>query len=98
MEFLKDENKMSIVPLVQLNKNNFYDKMTNLRSPSAIVSDFGSQFQTIVENLEETFFAHKIAVGLAAPQIGIQLRVSVINVKHDRSDPTLVIVNPIVVS
>jgi peptide deformylase len=89
---------MSILPLVQLNKNEFGKKDVSLRSPSEEVSDFGQSFQKIVEDLVETFLSHKIAVGLAAPQIGIQLKVAAINVSKDKKGETLVIVNPKILS
>lgn len=41
---------------------------------------------------------HKIAIGLAAPQVGIQLRLAVINLNKDKPDDTLIIVNPRVLS
>jgi peptide deformylase len=80
---------MSVLPLLQLSKENFLSKDTTLRLPSDEVNDFGDGFQKIVDDLVDTFKSHKIAVGLAAPQIGINLRVAVINIDHDKQGPII---------
>ena len=85
---------MSILTLVQLNKNEFGKKNTSLRVPSQEVSDFGESFQKIVDDLIETLKYHKIAIGLSAPQVGIPSRLSVINLNKEKVEPTLIIVNP----
>jgi peptide deformylase len=90
---------MSILPLVQLEKEKFKTKDTALREESKEVDDFGEVFQKIIDDLIETFHHHKIAVGLAAPQIGIGLKVAVINPnKNENPDSTLIIVNPKILS
>ncbi|MCK5061851.1 peptide deformylase [Candidatus Parcubacteria bacterium] len=90
---------MSILSLVQLKKNKFRTKETLLREESKEVDDFGDDFQSFINDLVETFYQHKIAVGLSAPQVGVQLKVSVINPnKHDKPDDTLIIVNPKILS
>jgi peptide deformylase len=71
---------------------------TPLRQPSKNVADFGPGFQEIVDHLIETFSSHKIAVGLAAPQVGIALRLTVINISKNKSAATLVVVNPEILS
>jgi peptide deformylase len=89
---------MSIISLVQITPDALVDKKPPLRVPSEEVIDFGESFQRIVDDLIETFTAHKIAIGLAAPQIGIQLRLTVINISKDKKDPHIVVVNPTVLS
>lgn len=85
---------MTTIPLVQLGRDNFMSKDTPLRRPSKNVEDFGPEFQKVVDDLIETFLSHKIAVGLAAPQVGMPLRLAVVNISENKKDPTLVIVNP----
>lgn len=89
---------MTVLPLVQLGRENFMEKGTPLRRPSEGVAHFGPEFQKIVDDLVETFLSHKIAVGLAAPQVGIALRLAVINVSKDKDEETLVVVNPEILS
>lgn len=89
---------MSIVPIVQLNKHELFRKDTILRNPSKEVSDFGPAFQKIVDDLIDTMNSYSIAVGLAGPQVGVDLRVAVINVSKSTSEPEIVIVNPRVIS
>ena len=63
---------MSIIPLVQLTEADLRDKRRMLGIPSEEVVDFGDSFQRIVDDLIDTFMSHKIAIGLAAPQIELQ--------------------------
>lgn len=50
-----------------------------------------------LKNMWETMYAAN-GVGLAAPQVGVSLRLSVVDVKvDDKSDP-LVLINPVIVS
>ncbi|WP_448216316.1 peptide deformylase [Endozoicomonas sp. 2B-B] len=63
-----------------------------LRTPTAPVTDFGPAFQKIVDDMFETMYAVNGA-GLAATQVGLGMRVAVIDVTPDKSQP-LVIVNP----
>ncbi len=85
---------MSILKILQLSKENLYDKSTSLRQLSKEVTDFGSEFQKNIENVLDTFYSWKIAVGLSAPQVGIQERFTVINLDKSKPEETLVIVNP----
>jgi len=89
---------MSILPILQLNRHEFSKKDTSLRVSSQEVVDFGDSFQKIVDDLIETMKHHKIAIGLAAPQVGIPLKVSVINLNENKAEPTLIIVNPKILS
>ncbi len=76
----------------------FENKDVSLRKPSEEVSDFSDDFQKKIDDLLDTFWSHKIAVGLAAPQIGMQLKLAVINHKRDKAAPMLIIVNPKILS
>ena len=89
---------MSVLPIIQLNRNDFSKKDTSLRMPCQEVVDFGESFQKIVNDLIETMKHHKIAIGLSASQVGIPLKVSVINLNENKTEPTLIIVNPKIIS
>lgn len=89
---------MSILPILQLNRHEFSKKDTSLGVSSKEVVDFGDSFQKIVDDLIETMKHHKIAIGLAAPQVEILLKVSVINLNENKAEPTLIIVNPKILS
>ena len=66
-----------------------------LRAVSAKVTEFNDELQTLIDDMFETMYDAR-GVGLAAPQIGINLQLSVIDVKGDKSEQ-IVIVNPEVV-
>lgn len=64
---------------------------------SATVSDFGEDLQTLVEDMFETLYAAP-GIGLAAPQIGVNQRVVVIDLTAGEEDGhQMVLVNPEVV-
>lgn len=85
---------MSKLQVIQLDSDNIYSKDTTLRVPSATVTDFGSEFQSEVETLLETFYSWKIAIGLSAPQVGIQKKIAIINMDKTKPEDTLILVNP----
>jgi len=89
---------MSVLPIIQIEKKDFTIKSTIIRQTSQQVSDFGDGFQKFIDELIETLKDNPIAIGLAAPQVGKLLRVSVINLNKNKEEPTLIIVNPKVVS
>lgn len=89
---------MKSFPLIQLKKEEFKNEDTILRKPSKEVNDFGDSFQKIVDELIKKLKNEKIAIGLAAPQIGIPIKLSVINLNEGKVEPTLVLVNPKIVS
>jgi peptide deformylase len=70
----------------------------SLRQPAKAVTDFGLEFQRFVDGLVETLLSHRVAIALAAPQVGMPLRVAAINIAKDKKEPSLVICNPIVES
>jgi len=89
---------MEILKIIQLADDTIYSKDTSLRKPSEIVTDFGTEFQSEVDQLLEVFYSWKIAVGLSAPQVGIQKRFAIINIDKSKPENTVVIVNPVIQS
>lgn len=89
---------MEMLKIIQLDKDNIYSLNTSLRKPSEPVTDFGSEFQSNVDKLLEVFYNWKIAVGLSAPQVGIQKRFAIINPDKSKKEDTIVMVNPIILS
>lgn len=67
-----------------------------LRLVSKPVEQFDDSLQTLIDDMFDTMYAAK-GVGLAAPQIGVNLRLSVVDVTPDKSQQ-LVLVNPEIIS
>ena len=67
-----------------------------LRLMSSPVETFDDQLQTLIDDMFETMYDAN-GVGLAAPQIGINMRLSVVDVTKDKSQQ-LVLVNPKVIA
>ncbi|KTD03791.1 peptide deformylase [Legionella geestiana] len=67
-----------------------------LRRVAEPVTDFGDALQTLIEDMFETMYDVR-GVGLAAPQIGVNLRLSVVDVVGDKSQQ-LVLANPEIIS
>ena len=63
-----------------------------LRKGSQDVTDFGEDLQSLLRDMWETMVSND-GVGLAAPQIGVSLRVAVIGWRDRR----IVLVNPVVI-
>lgn len=82
--------------IVTINLQGPVDKGSVLRAPASQVEFFDDDLRELLRKLDEVMRASKIAVGLAAPQIGQGLRVAAVNV--DRSQPTLFLINPVVLS
>jgi peptide deformylase len=85
-----------MLDIIQLSPSDFNSKTTVLREKSLPVTDFGGDFQKEVDSILETFHHWKISVGLSAPQVGIKKRLAAINISKGKTEPTLVIVNPII--
>jgi len=58
-----------------------------LRQPGDAVTDFGPAFQSLIDDMAETMYAAP-GVGLAAPQIGVALRVFVVDTATDEDAPS----------
>lgn len=85
---------MNILPIIQLEKEDFYNPNTLLRKKSSPVMDFNEEFQNEIDLLIKTLEQCDLGVGLSAPQVGILKRVFVINLSENKKEPTLVFVNP----
>ena len=69
-----------------------------LRQPAETVVDFGQQFQQHIDDLLETLYASPGAVGLAATQVGLPLRVFLVDLHPQQPESELkVYVNPTIV-
>jgi peptide deformylase len=68
-----------------------------LRIPGAPVTDFGPEFQALIDDMAETMYAAP-GVGLAAPQIGVHLRLFVIDAATGEDAPSdfRVFANPVI--
>jgi len=67
-----------------------------LRQVAKPVTQFDDALQVLIDDMFETMY-HAKGAGLAAPQIGISLRLSVVDVSGDKSQP-LVLVNPEIIA
>lgn len=67
-----------------------------LRKVAKPVDDLGAVTQKIILDMYETMYAAN-GVGLAAPQVGLSLRLAVINVTPDIRQNQFVIINPKIV-
>ena len=68
-----------------------------LKKVSSPVQEFGIDLEKLVDDLKQTMYAEK-GVGLAAPQIGVNLRVIVVGVMGpDEEEERLYLVNPEIV-
>jgi peptide deformylase len=67
-----------------------------LRLISAPVTVFDDQLQILIDDMFETMY-HARGVGLAAAQIGVNLRLSVIDVTRDKTQQ-LVVINPEIIA
>jgi len=67
-----------------------------LRKVSTPVQTFDDQLHALIEDMFDTMYAAK-GVGLAAPQIGINIRLSVVDVAGDKSQQ-LVLANPEIIA
>ena len=77
-----------------------YPKYKNaLRAKSAPVHAFSQQTIRLIKDLKDTLLAHQDGIGLAAPQIGVRLRVVIVrlgvgNDENGEANPPIALVNP----
>jgi peptide deformylase len=66
-----------------------------LETNCAPVAEFGTpeELKKLVDDMFETMYAHK-GVGLAAPQVGVAKRLTVIDVGGEDPEAKLVLINP----
>lgn len=67
-----------------------------LRQVAAPVTQFDDDLQQLIDDMFETMYDAN-GVGLAAPQIGVSLRLSVVDVTKDKSQQ-LVLINPEIIN
>ena len=76
-----------------LNVNQYGDPV--LRAVSAPVEHVDDELKTLVENMLETMYATE-GIGLAAPQVGLNIRLVVIDIPEDEeegTEPEMIMVN-----
>ncbi|HXG28270.1 MAG TPA: peptide deformylase [Nevskiales bacterium] len=67
-----------------------------LRQRTPPVTDFGAELQRLVEDMFETMYAAP-GVGLAANQVGVPLRLAVMDCSPDKAQPQpMVMANPVI--
>jgi peptide deformylase len=68
-----------------------------LQRPTAPVTEFNDELRTLVDDMFESMYAAQ-GIGLAAPQIGVPLRVTVLDLSFQKNpEEKLVLINPEVV-
>lgn len=77
---------MAIYPILQ-----FPDP--RLKEAGNIVKDFGKETQTIIDNMIETHYSQQHCAALAATQLGIPWKITVIDFSEEKND-LLILVNP----
>jgi peptide deformylase len=67
-----------------------------LSKPGEIVTEFNADIERLVEEMFDSMYAAQ-GIGLAAPQIGISKRITVIDVSFkERPEDKLVLINPVI--
>ena len=92
---------MPVRRIVQVNPDALTENRaegTILNVECAPVVEFDSALNELITDLTDTLFAHPVAIGLAAPQIGVDAQVAVINIEREDRDKTIVVVNPKILS
>jgi len=65
-----------------------------LQRPTNKVTDFGGELRTLADDMFESMYK-AIGIGLAAPQIGVGKRITVIDLSNQKNpDDRIVLVNP----
>ena len=67
-----------------------------LKQPCSVVSDFGQSLRTTIASMAETMYAEK-GVGLAAPQVGLQKRIIVMDHDAGLVDSLRALINPVII-
>lgn len=67
-----------------------------LKAPTELVTEFGPELTTLLKDMAETMYDAS-GIGLAAPQIGVLKRVTVVDTSPDGSE-LIYLVNPKIVS
>lgn len=80
--------------LITLTKGEINTKETTLRIPCVSITKFDDKFQEFVDELISCFKSLGRGVGLAAPQLGNNICVAVVNSGRNNGEKPFVIVNP----
>lgn len=86
---------MTIQPIVLFKENPYV-----LRAKSKSVQPGVKEVQSLIEDLKDTLIHHTEAIGLAAPQIGVNKRVIAVYFggrKENNTTQPLVIINPVII-
>ncbi|MHB1023249.1 MAG: peptide deformylase [Acidobacteriaceae bacterium] len=69
-----------------------------LSKPTELVTDFGKETRTLVDDMFESMYAAQ-GIGLAAPQIGVPKRLTVIDLSNQKDeDEKIVLINPEIIA
>ena len=85
--------------IITLNLKDFFNTELNssLRKISEPIISFDQSLLNNIIDLKESFYSLKISVGLAAPQIGINKRLIIVNLNKEENED-LVMINPVLLS
>ena len=99
-KYAEGDFTMSLLPIVSVNRNSLELQDVSLRCRSKNV-DIESKHskdvvQQVIEDMFETLYeSHPVGgVGLSAPQVGINLRISIIDYKEGKKHHLYVLINP----
>lgn len=87
---------MSVMSICKLEQSTWNSKDISLRQKCRELTnkDLRSEWlKSLLVDMFETLYATPSGVGLAAPQVGVQLRIAVIDIKRDAKKP-IVLINP----
>lgn len=65
---------------------------SRLREPTHVITKFDDELRVLINDMYETMY-HENGIGLAAPQIGLSLKIAVIDVSEKRNEK-FCIINP----
>jgi peptide deformylase len=86
---------MSVRDTVRItDRSKFLERPHLLREISSEMNFEVDDVKTLIEDLKDTFYTMKVAVGLAAPQIGLLKRAVIINLDKSTRETELIIINP----
>lgn len=83
-------NIFNVNPAIMWHDDLFLRKPSRYLKPNEVLSD---KFKETVNFMFQSLYENPIGVGLAAPQIGLMIRLVVIDIKRDGKKP-LVLINP----
>jgi peptide deformylase len=69
---------------------------SRLRAPTKVITAFDTELKALINDMYETMY-HENGIGLAAPQIGLALKLAVIDVSESRNEK-FCIINPEIIA